>query len=216
MSSEHWPHFYHHQSPPPPIFSVAGDGVSDATVVTTAAATSYPAPTSQPTNSASSTVSGGHLSGPGGRVAKPVRRRSRASRRTPTTLLNTDTTNFRAMVQQFTGGPSAPFGTTSSQLNTQSFGFSLNSNQRQGHANPGGVLVNPSSGFHIQYQNQQQNQLPYMFSLGNNSTGQGDGFFNRIGNNSSNNSRVSGTAEDGGPASRAPPSSENRGNSFMF
>ncbi|XP_042038547.1 VQ motif-containing protein 22-like [Salvia splendens] len=42
-----------------------------------------------------------------GRGARPIRRRSRASRRTPTTLLNTDTTNFRAMVQQFTGIPAA-------------------------------------------------------------------------------------------------------------
>ncbi|KAL9663238.1 hypothetical protein QQ045_028077 [Rhodiola kirilowii] len=41
------------------------------------------------------------------RVTKPARKRSRASRRTPTTLLSTDTSNFRAMVQQFTGGPSA-------------------------------------------------------------------------------------------------------------
>ncbi|KAL1567586.1 VQ motif-containing protein 22-like [Salvia divinorum] len=41
------------------------------------------------------------------RGARPIRRRSRASRRTPTTLLNTDTTNFRAMVQQFTGSPAA-------------------------------------------------------------------------------------------------------------
>ncbi|KAJ4912307.1 VQ motif-containing protein [Raphanus sativus] len=55
------------------------------------------------------------------RVSKPTRRRSRASRRTPTTLLNTDTANFRAMVQQFTGGPSAlAFGSPSS-------GFSLTS-----------------------------------------------------------------------------------------
>ncbi|XP_076899130.1 uncharacterized protein LOC143552909 [Bidens hawaiensis] len=40
-----------------------------------------------------------------GRVTRPnnSRRRTRA-RKTPTTLLNTDTTNFRAMVQQFTGG----------------------------------------------------------------------------------------------------------------
>ncbi|KAL1220631.1 VQ motif-containing protein 22 [Cardamine amara subsp. amara] len=55
------------------------------------------------------------------RVSKPTRRRSRASRRTPTTLLSTDTANFRAMVQQFTGGPSAvAFGSSSS-------GFSLTS-----------------------------------------------------------------------------------------
>ncbi|KAI3695700.1 hypothetical protein L1987_78699 [Smallanthus sonchifolius] len=40
------------------------------------------------------------------RVTRPTiaRRRSRASRKTQTTLLNTDTTNFRAMVQRFTGG----------------------------------------------------------------------------------------------------------------
>ncbi|PWA60778.1 VQ-like protein [Artemisia annua] len=40
------------------------------------------------------------------RVTRPsnTRRRSRASRKTPTTLLSTDTTNFRAMVQRFTGG----------------------------------------------------------------------------------------------------------------
>ncbi|KAG8044173.1 hypothetical protein GUJ93_ZPchr0002g26768 [Zizania palustris] len=43
----------------------------------------------------------------GGRIGKPARRRSRASRRAPVTLLNTDTSNFRAMVQQFTGIPSS-------------------------------------------------------------------------------------------------------------
>uniref|UniRef100_A0ACD5V701 Uncharacterized protein n=1 Tax=Avena sativa TaxID=4498 RepID=A0ACD5V701_AVESA len=46
----------------------------------------------------------------GGRVGKPARRRSRASRRAPVTMLNTDTSNFRAMVQQFTGIPSGPYG----------------------------------------------------------------------------------------------------------
>ncbi|GAB2231628.1 hypothetical protein Drorol1_Dr00010637 [Drosera rotundifolia] len=44
-----------------------------------------------------------------GRVSKPVRRRAKASRKAPTTLLKTDPSNFRAMVQQFTGGPSTPF-----------------------------------------------------------------------------------------------------------
>ncbi|XP_047048150.1 uncharacterized protein LOC124653132 [Lolium rigidum] len=37
------------------------------------------------------------------------RKRARASRRTPTTVLTTDTSNFRAMVQEFTGIPSPPF-----------------------------------------------------------------------------------------------------------
>ena len=41
-------------------------------------------------------------------VRKP-RRRSRVSRRRPTTLLTTDTTNFRAMVEEFTGIPAPPF-----------------------------------------------------------------------------------------------------------
>ncbi|KAF5729223.1 hypothetical protein HS088_TW21G01382 [Tripterygium wilfordii] len=43
-----------------------------------------------------------------GCVSKPIRRRSRASKRTPTTLLKANTTNFRALVQQFTGCPRAP------------------------------------------------------------------------------------------------------------
>ncbi|XP_042395712.1 VQ motif-containing protein 22-like [Zingiber officinale] len=42
----------------------------------------------------------------GGKVARPARRRTRVSRKAPVTLLNTDTANFRAMVQQFTGFPS--------------------------------------------------------------------------------------------------------------
>ncbi|KAG9144300.1 hypothetical protein Leryth_016952 [Lithospermum erythrorhizon] len=37
------------------------------------------------------------------------KKRTRASRRAPTTVLTTDTTNFRQMVQEFTGIPAAPF-----------------------------------------------------------------------------------------------------------
>ncbi|KAL1195644.1 hypothetical protein V5N11_027840 [Cardamine amara subsp. amara] len=37
------------------------------------------------------------------------RKRTRASRRAPTTVLTTDTSNFRAMVQEFTGVPASPF-----------------------------------------------------------------------------------------------------------
>lgn len=45
---------------------------------------------------------------------KPIRRRSRASKKNPTTVLNANTTNFRALVQQFTGCPSTSisFGST--------------------------------------------------------------------------------------------------------
>ncbi|KAF8023472.1 hypothetical protein BT93_F0852 [Corymbia citriodora subsp. variegata] len=41
--------------------------------------------------------------------ARNPRKRTRASRRAPTTVLTTDTTNFRAMVQEFTGFPAPPF-----------------------------------------------------------------------------------------------------------
>ncbi|OIW14258.1 hypothetical protein TanjilG_21398 [Lupinus angustifolius] len=55
-------------------------------------------------------------------VSKPIRRRSRASKRTPTTLLNANTTNFRALVQQFTGCPS----TTMSSLGVHKGPITLN------------------------------------------------------------------------------------------
>ncbi|CAN7046463.1 unnamed protein product [Brassica rapa subsp. trilocularis] len=42
------------------------------------------------------------------------KKRSRVSRRAPTTILTTDTSNFRAMVQEFTGSPSNPFAGLSS------------------------------------------------------------------------------------------------------
>ncbi|EPS63451.1 hypothetical protein M569_11333, partial [Genlisea aurea] len=37
------------------------------------------------------------------------RKRTRVSRRAPTTVLTTDATNFRRMVQEFTGIPTRPF-----------------------------------------------------------------------------------------------------------
>lgn len=40
---------------------------------------------------------------------KNPKKRTRASRRAPTTVLTTDTANFRQMVQEFTGIPTAPF-----------------------------------------------------------------------------------------------------------
>ncbi|KAG4934791.1 hypothetical protein AAZX31_18G017700 [Glycine max] len=47
-------------------------------------------------------------------VVRNPKKRSRASRRAPTTVLTTDTTNFRAMVQEFTGIPAPPFTSSSS------------------------------------------------------------------------------------------------------
>ncbi|XP_047178633.1 VQ motif-containing protein 22 [Vigna umbellata] len=48
-------------------------------------------------------TSGGHNLTPKGCAFKAVRRRSRASKTTPVTLLKANTSNFRALVQQFTG-----------------------------------------------------------------------------------------------------------------
>lgn len=47
-------------------------------------------------------------------VSKNPKKRTRASRRAPTTVLTTDTSNFRQMVQEFTGIPAAPFSTATS------------------------------------------------------------------------------------------------------
>lgn len=47
-------------------------------------------------------------------VVRNPKKRSRASRRAPTTVLTTDTSNFRAMVQEFTGIPAPPFTAASS------------------------------------------------------------------------------------------------------
>ncbi|XP_066387838.1 calmodulin-binding protein 25-like isoform X2 [Miscanthus floridulus] len=46
---------------------------------------------------------------PAAPATKPAKKRPRASRRPPTTVLTTDTSNFRAMVQEFTGFPAPPF-----------------------------------------------------------------------------------------------------------
>nr|XP_009803529.1 PREDICTED: uncharacterized protein LOC104248874 [Nicotiana sylvestris] len=148
-----WAQFYQHnlsggQPQRYPSTTVFSDGrVSDATVVTTTATSIVSSSTTH------------HNHGPAdGRVSKPIRRRSRASRRTPTTVLNTDTTNFRAMVQQFTGGSiTAPFAST--QGTYLGFGSSSSNN-----------IVNPttaanSGAYNIQFQQPlQQNQVPYMFS----------------------------------------------------
>ncbi|CAA0398035.1 unnamed protein product [Arabidopsis thaliana] len=51
-------------------------------------------------------------------VIKKTKKRSRASRRAPTTVLTTDTSNFRAMVQEFTGIPAPPLFNNNSIVNT--------------------------------------------------------------------------------------------------
>lgn len=229
---ENWLQFYQPQN-------LSTSQMSDSTIVTTTVTSS--SMLNSPIGSGNSSANTGHLS-PEGRVSKPIRRRSRASRRTPTTLLNTDTTNFRAMVQQFTGGPSAPFASGAHHGAPPNFGFALGPS-RQAHHHPAMMLPPTGHGFHLQPQQQllyphhhhhQQGQQQYMFSLGNNSSnsthhGQDHALLQRLGS-SRPSSNMGSIVSDGfviegvgvpsssqvPPASTVRPSNESRGNSFLF
>ncbi|KAJ0040772.1 hypothetical protein Pint_26621 [Pistacia integerrima] len=63
------------------------------------------------TNPIMATTNNTNTGGGGGNnsLVRNPKKRSRASRRAPTTVLTTDTSNFRAMVQEFTGIPAPPF-----------------------------------------------------------------------------------------------------------
>lgn len=74
-------------------------------IATSSAAAAIVSPYARP----ASAVDAGGGGGGGGNSKK----RSRASRRAPTTVLTTDTSNFRAMVQEFTGIPAPPFSSSS-------------------------------------------------------------------------------------------------------
>ncbi|OVA14181.1 VQ [Macleaya cordata] len=75
------------------------------------------------------------------------KKRSRASRRAPTTVLTTDTSNFRAMVQEFTGIPAPPFS-ASTFPRTRLDLFNTSSTVRSGshlldHPSPPSYLLRP-------------------------------------------------------------------------
>ncbi|GMJ00624.1 hypothetical protein HRI_003731600 [Hibiscus trionum] len=74
-----------------------------------------------------------HLA-PKGCISKPIRRRSRASKTTPTTLLNADAKNFRSLVQQFTGCRRRSTSTSISFANSSTRGpVHISSNAKNGH-----------------------------------------------------------------------------------
>ncbi|GMI85607.1 hypothetical protein HRI_002230000 [Hibiscus trionum] len=214
--TDDWPHFYQQNlSIQEPVF---GAQRLDTAVVTTTVEPSAVA--SFPPSS-----SGGHLSTPEGRVGKPARKRSRASRRTPTTLLNTDTTNFRAMVQQFTGDPSFAPG-SAAHPGGPSFRFSFGG-LHQPHLNPGSLTL-PPVGFQLQYQQQQQlmqhQNQGYTFSSNTNDNNlAGNHLVQRLGGNPRPNVEagsegfVAAGVSSQVPSSRTGSSNENRSStSFMF
>ncbi|KAL9453085.1 hypothetical protein AB3S75_008809 [Citrus x aurantiifolia] len=104
---------------------------------------------------------------PRGCVSKPVKRRSRASKKTPTTLLNADANNFRALVQKFTGCPSTTFsfGSKKGPVNLD-FGLGNRQNDQIRCAAATSVAANYGNNYFSDFQqshyhhHQQQQQLP--------------------------------------------------------
>ncbi|KAK7412989.1 hypothetical protein VNO78_04794 [Psophocarpus tetragonolobus] len=99
---------------------------------------------------------------PKGNVSKPIRRRSRASKRTPTTLLNANTTNFRALVQQFTGCPSTTMSTLGVHKGPITLNFQQGSSGQKIHHNTNRVVL-PFSGRTNNNNNNQVHQVPAPF-----------------------------------------------------
>jgi hypothetical protein len=68
-------------------------------------------------------------------ASRNSKKRTRASRRAPTTVLTTDTSNFRAMVQEFTGIPAPPFSGSSysRRLDLLTSSSSLRSSNNSSH-----------------------------------------------------------------------------------
>ncbi|CAL9043327.1 VQ motif-containing protein 22-like [Musa acuminata AAA Group] len=140
-----WPHLL----PPPSPLAAPSGCVSDSIVVSTTSSATVDGP-----------AKGAAAQQPGveGRVSKPVRRRSRASRRTPTTMLNTNTANFRSMVQQFTGIPSGPYSSACRPGGgpISNFGYNFNEPIHQTTSMTLGQLRQQ------QQQQQQQQQRQYL------------------------------------------------------
>ncbi|CAN4081802.1 unnamed protein product [Withania somnifera] len=88
--------------------------------------------TISPENSSQNSGNDHHeLISPKSSIVKPVRRRSRASKKTPTTLLNASIANFRALVQQHTGCHTSPmFNNQKGPINL-SFGPSTDHEQNE-------------------------------------------------------------------------------------
>ncbi|KAL1536717.1 autism susceptibility gene 2 protein [Salvia divinorum] len=94
-------------------------------------------------------------------AAPNPKKRSRASRRAPTTVLTTDTTNFRAMVQEFTGIPAPPFNSSSSFPRTRLDFFASRSNASLNSAQPPPSRRRPFASTSINY------PLPNLFNIPN-------------------------------------------------
>ncbi|GKV18007.1 hypothetical protein SLEP1_g28444 [Rubroshorea leprosula] len=121
---------------------------------------------------ASLMTSDGNLSPGSSSPVNSKRRRSRASKRAPTTLLNADTSNFRALVHQFTGCPSRPL----SQRGPVNLNFAVGNEERiQTNVSSASTMPIFGTNYYFQHPNQpqppqqqqhhmfqnQQNDVPY-------------------------------------------------------
>ncbi|KAG4970025.1 hypothetical protein JHK82_035718 [Glycine max] len=103
-------------------------------------------------------------------VGRNSKKRTRASRRAPTTVLTTDTSNFRAMVQEFTGIPAPPFSASSSysrrlDLFTGSSSLRSSSHLDTTTGTPFYPLhPSPQKVLHHHYHHQQHHQNPLLLS----------------------------------------------------
>ncbi|GAV69225.1 VQ domain-containing protein, partial [Cephalotus follicularis] len=94
---------------------------------------------------------------PRGSASKPIRKRSRASKKTPTTLLNANTSNFRSLVQQFTGCPSTPLP-LGSQRGPVNLNFGIETRQHLSNIATSIMAPVGSSNYYYQDANQVQHQ----------------------------------------------------------
>ncbi|KAL8107510.1 hypothetical protein AgCh_024063 [Apium graveolens] len=176
-STDHhqWLHYYQQTtaaSANPAVITSVGGGTcpgfgfsdTDSTIVTTSFTTNNTSSPSKSTSLGNNTDA--HLN-PQGSLGKPIRRRSRAPRRNPTTLLNASTSNFRSLVQQFTGCQNTKGSAFGSRKGPVNLSFSMPGNQNDhqiistsseiasvGSEYLHNQLMNPV--VHDQYQGQQQ------------------------------------------------------------
>lgn len=166
ISTNQWLHYYQETAAGPTVVSCGIE--EDGTTMMTGFPGLDNASSLENSSTTTSTIGpgGGNSStSPLGSPLKPIRRRSRASKRTPVTLLNASATNFRALVQQFTGCPHETAAASATQFRRQKGPVNLNfeRNDRQ--------MTDTSSRYG--YHNQQQIRTPILpqqtqgtFSLG--------------------------------------------------
>ncbi|CAJ2677845.1 unnamed protein product [Trifolium pratense] len=111
--------YYHNQQP---FMDINMEGFSNTTMVTTS-----------PTMSSNDIflTQNDQLAPKNNNTFKPTRKRSRASKKTPITLLNANTNNFRTLVQQFTGCPTTT--STAMSFSTHKGPITLNFQQAHHH-----------------------------------------------------------------------------------